>query len=101
MWVDRYRPTKFTDLLGDEVRFASPDGRPLGTYADGLLLPLQRVNRETMSWLKEWDQCVFKRKPPRVKKRGMEDADKDGINFNPDPLGRPKEKVSLHYSSFP
>lgn len=36
LWVDRYRPSKFTDLLGDE-----------------------RVHRETMSWLKEWDYCVF------------------------------------------
>lgn len=45
LWVDRYRPTRFTDLCGDE-----------------------RVHRETMSWLKEWDQCVFgKRKNVKTK----------------------------------
>ncbi|EPQ30324.1 uncharacterized protein PFL1_01850 [Pseudozyma flocculosa PF-1] len=39
MWVDRYRPKKFTELLGDE-----------------------RVHRDVLGWLKEWDECVFKRK---------------------------------------
>ncbi|KAG1761712.1 hypothetical protein EDD22DRAFT_895225 [Suillus occidentalis] len=36
LWVDRYRPRKFTELLGNE-----------------------RVARETMAWLKQWDWCVF------------------------------------------
>ncbi|KAK4703640.1 hypothetical protein P7C70_g2579, partial [Phenoliferia sp. Uapishka_3] len=36
LWTDRYRPKKFTDLLGDE-----------------------RVHRAALLWLKEWDQCVF------------------------------------------
>ena len=45
LWVDRYRPQRFTDLLGDE-----------------------RVHRETMGWLKEWDYCVFKKKKPNAKK---------------------------------
>ncbi len=42
MWVDKHRPNKFTELLGDE-----------------------RVHREVLGWLKEWDECVFKRKNHR------------------------------------
>jgi chromosome transmission fidelity protein 18 len=38
LWVDRYRPRKFTDLLGNE-----------------------RVARETLAWVKHWDWCVFGR----------------------------------------
>lgn len=38
MWVDKYRPKKFTELLGDE-----------------------RTNREVMRWIKHWDYCVFGR----------------------------------------
>ena len=55
-----------------------------------------------MSWLKEWDQCVFKdqmtaaqRKKKNMLKRSREgslpgsEADKENL----DPLGRPREKV--------
>lgn len=28
MWVDKYRPDKFTDLLGDEVRGPFPPSLP-------------------------------------------------------------------------
>ncbi|KAK4688524.1 chromosome transmission fidelity protein 18, partial [Tremellales sp. Uapishka_1] len=66
MWVDKYRPKKFSDLLGEE-----------------------RVHREVMSWLKEWDRCVFKRAIPGKKRK----AD-DGEGFY-DALGRPKEKILL------
>ncbi|CAO1625400.1 unnamed protein product [Sympodiomycopsis kandeliae] len=50
-WVEKYRPKRFTELLGDE-----------------------RVHRDVMSWLKEWDQCVFKRKG---KKRSRDDTQQD------------------------
>ncbi|KAJ7905842.1 hypothetical protein B0H14DRAFT_2661855 [Mycena olivaceomarginata] len=36
LWVDRYRPRQFTDLMGNE-----------------------RVARETMTWVKQWDWCAF------------------------------------------
>ena len=39
LWVDRYRPHRFTDLLGNE-----------------------RVAREIMAWVKGWDFCVFGKK---------------------------------------
>ena len=68
MWVDRYRPQKFVDLAGDE-----------------------RVNRDTLGWVKEWDQCVFKRRKKKTKrKRDDEEVDPKA---RVDPFGRPKEKV--------
>jgi chromosome transmission fidelity protein 18 len=65
LWVDRYRPRKFTELLGNE-----------------------RVARETMAWVKQWDWCVFGNK--KRKKRLREDDE----NYNPDDeYHRPREKV--------
>lgn len=63
LWVDRYRPKRFTDLLGDD-----------------------RVHREVMSWVKEWDHCVFGKK--KGKKRALDDD-------NPDEYRRPQERVCL------
>ncbi|KAI8089045.1 uncharacterized protein BX664DRAFT_126288 [Halteromyces radiatus] len=40
LWVEKYKPTIFMDLLGD-----------------------QRVNREALRWVKQWDYCVFQKKP--------------------------------------
>jgi chromosome transmission fidelity protein 18 len=73
MWVDRYRPQRFVDLVGDE-----------------------RVNRETMSWVKEWDQCVFglKKKKRKLKRKWNEIEDEqDASNVPEDPWHRPREKV--------
>ncbi|XVF84667.1 hypothetical protein PTKIN_Ptkin17bG0055900 [Pterospermum kingtungense] len=36
LWVDKYAPSSFTELLSDE-----------------------QTNREVLSWLKQWDSCVF------------------------------------------
>ena len=36
LWVDRYRPKRYTDLFGDEC-----------------------VHREVLAWVKQWDLCVF------------------------------------------
>ncbi len=36
LWVDRYAPRKFTDLLSAEL-----------------------TNREVLKWIKTWDECVF------------------------------------------
>ncbi|KAF9509023.1 hypothetical protein BS47DRAFT_184538 [Hydnum rufescens UP504] len=75
MWVDRYRPQRFVDLVGDE-----------------------RVNRETMSWVKEWDQCVFglKKKKRKLKRKWNEIEDEqDTSNAPEDPWHRPREKILL------
>jgi chromosome transmission fidelity protein 18 len=67
LWVDRYRPKRFTDLLGDE-----------------------RVHREVLAWVKQWDLCVF------GKGKGKKRA-RDGERFTSleDELGRPQEKVRI------
>uniref|UniRef100_F6I6Z5 Uncharacterized protein n=1 Tax=Vitis vinifera TaxID=29760 RepID=F6I6Z5_VITVI len=36
LWVDKYAPSSFTELLSDE-----------------------QTNREVLLWLKQWDSCVF------------------------------------------
>ncbi|CDS00343.1 hypothetical protein [Sporisorium scitamineum] len=83
MWVDKHRPAKFTELLGDE-----------------------RVHREVLGWLKEWDECVFKRKNHRKErhrqyiqaKYGYADnsaGDKGGEHMWKDPYGRPKERIMM------
>jgi len=64
LWVDRYRPRKFIDLLGNE-----------------------RVARDALTWVKQWDWCVFGKS--RGKKR-TRDGDE---NINLDELHRPQEKV--------
>lgn len=66
LWVDRYKPSRFTELLGDD-----------------------RVHREVLSWVKEWDSCVFGTGKSRGKKRAR--GDEDGENS--DEWRRPKEKV--------
>ncbi|KAF8590060.1 P-loop containing nucleoside triphosphate hydrolase protein [Ramaria rubella] len=70
LWVDRYRPQRFLDLLGDE-----------------------RVHRETLSWVKEWDFCVFgKRKPKGKQRSAVEGA--EGANYE-DEYHRPRERILL------
>ena len=62
LWVDRYRPQQYTDLLGDD-----------------------RVHREVMAWVKEWDYCVF------GKSKGKQKMTEDDQHF--DEHRRPREKV--------
>ena len=65
LWVDRYRPESFAELLGNE-----------------------RVGRETMAWVKQWDWCVFGK--GKLKQRSpVDDANSD------DEYRRPKERVKL------
>ncbi|KAA1469409.1 hypothetical protein DENSPDRAFT_796002 [Dentipellis sp. KUC8613] len=67
LWIDRYRPKRFVDLLGDE-----------------------RLHREVAAWVKEWDYCVFGKR--KGKKRAREGEDK----FAPeDEFQRPQEKILL------
>ncbi|KAJ7632861.1 P-loop containing nucleoside triphosphate hydrolase protein [Roridomyces roridus] len=67
LWVDRYRPRKFADLMGNE-----------------------RVARETMAWVKQWDWCVFgKMKGKKRPREGDEGFDAT------DEYHRPREKLLL------
>ncbi|KAF7363719.1 Chromosome transmission fidelity protein 18 [Mycena sanguinolenta] len=67
LWVDRYRPRQFTDLMGNE-----------------------RVARETMTWVKQWDWCVFGK--AKGKKRPRDD---DETFDATDEYRRPREKLLL------
>lgn len=67
LWVDRYRPKRFTDLLGDE-----------------------RVHREVLAWVKHWDLCVFGKGKGKRRAR-----DGEGFMSSEDELGRPQEKVRV------
>ncbi|KAK0463823.1 P-loop containing nucleoside triphosphate hydrolase protein, partial [Desarmillaria tabescens] len=67
LWVDRYRPQRFTDLMGNE-----------------------RVAREVLSWVKQWDWCVFGKSKG---KRRARDGD-ENVDFE-DEYHRPKEKILL------
>jgi chromosome transmission fidelity protein 18 len=68
LWVDRYRPTRFTDLLGNE-----------------------RIARETLAWIKLWDWCVFGKRPNAKRKATQED---DPLQYL-DEFRRPQEKVCI------
>ncbi|KIJ35765.1 hypothetical protein M422DRAFT_261949, partial [Sphaerobolus stellatus SS14] len=69
LWVDRYRPQRFLDLLGDE-----------------------RVHRETLAWVKEWDFCVYGKRKPKGKQR----ADEGEHDYGPeDEYHRPRERILL------
>ncbi|EIN07051.1 P-loop containing nucleoside triphosphate hydrolase protein, partial [Punctularia strigosozonata HHB-11173 SS5] len=84
LWTDRYKPTRFTDLIGDE-----------------------RVHRETLAWVKQWDFCVFG--PQKVigknkgKKRARDEWSPNAGSSNQDQdweeskdeWKRPKEKLLL------
>ncbi|TRM59320.1 P-loop containing nucleoside triphosphate hydrolase protein [Schizophyllum amplum] len=64
LWVDRYRPTRFTELIGNE-----------------------RVARDVMAWVKQWDWCVFGHK--KGKKRPRDE------NETEDEYHRPEQKLLL------
>ncbi|KAF9077157.1 P-loop containing nucleoside triphosphate hydrolase protein [Rhodocollybia butyracea] len=69
LWVDRYRPRTFTDLMGND-----------------------RVAREALEWLKQWDKCVFG-KTSQGKKR-KRDGEEENYDVN-DPHQRPKQRILL------
>ena len=51
LWVDKYRPRTFLDLLSDE-----------------------QINREVLRWLKSWDKLVFDYDPPQSHARGQKNG---------------------------
>ncbi|WFC99845.1 Chromosome transmission fidelity protein 18 [Malassezia yamatoensis] len=71
MWAEKYRPKRFTELIGDD-----------------------RVHREALRWVKTWDACVFHREMPLSRKRsyGKEAEHPDTYT---DPYLRPSERVLL------
>ncbi|KAG0169481.1 hypothetical protein DFQ30_003575 [Apophysomyces sp. BC1015] len=86
LWVDKYRPQTFVDLLGD-----------------------QRVNRDVLRWVKQWDYCVFGKLPPQESQREKAlrqykntfgskpsyDEESNRPNKLKDSLLRPEQKILL------
>lgn len=75
MWQERYRPSRFTELIGEE-----------------------RTHREVMTWIKSWDKCVFGKQA--VKKRFREpqttfNGAPMSSNFVKDKWDRPRERILL------
>ena len=70
LWVDKYRPRRFTDLVGNE-----------------------KVARDALAWVKQWDYCVFGKTKGR--KRTREDE-----NTNQDRYRRPHERARYSYLLF-
>ena len=64
LWVDKYRPRRFTDLVGNE-----------------------KVARDALAWVKQWDYCVFGKTKGKNKNWRNED-------MNEDKYRRPPEKAS-------
>jgi len=71
LWVNAYTPKRYTDLLGDE-----------------------RVNREVLSWVKEWDYCVFQ-KNDYLKAQSTLNAMRNIDSNNNDKYKRPFKKIML------
>ncbi|KAJ1565258.1 hypothetical protein HK096_003776, partial [Nowakowskiella sp. JEL0078] len=71
LWVDKYSPRAYIDLAGDE-----------------------RTNREVLTWVKEWDFCVFGKQKKPLEPRLL--AKKQKFNYQQkDTLLRPEKKVLL------
>ncbi|ORX54698.1 hypothetical protein BCR36DRAFT_403127 [Piromyces finnis] len=71
LWVNAYTPKRYTDLLGDE-----------------------RVNREVLSWVKEWDYCVFQKKDYLKAQSTLNAIRNIDVNNN-DKYKRPFKKIML------
>ena len=79
MWTDKYRATKFVDLLGDE-----------------------RVHRDIMRWIKHWDFCVFGRDIPKSSNHqstynNSKNPNKStfGATQSVDPYQRPQQRILM------
>ena len=56
LWVDKYRPRAFFDLLSDE-----------------------QINREVLRWLKSWDKLVFNYDPRQARARNQKPGKNNGV----------------------
>jgi len=70
LWVDKYAPVGFLDLLSDEM-----------------------INRDVVRWVKEWDTCVFGKEENTANTR-ITDRGNDKATVK-DPYHRPEQKIIL------
>lgn len=66
LWVEKWRPKKFLDLVGNE-----------------------KTNRRMLGWLRQWTPAVFKQQLPKLP------TENDENNMELDPLKRPQKKILL------
>ena len=66
LWVEKWRPKKFLDLVGNE-----------------------KTNRRILGWLRQWTPAVFKEHLPKLPTENEEN------DMELDPLKRPKKKILL------
>ncbi|KAK5964392.1 AAA domain-containing protein [Trichostrongylus colubriformis] len=71
IWVNKYAPQNYVDLLSDDA-----------------------VNRHLMSWVKLWDECVFRRKIVNLPKN-ISTKEKDMLTLDSGKPRRPVQKVAL------
>ncbi|KDO32476.1 hypothetical protein SPRG_02953 [Saprolegnia parasitica CBS 223.65] len=72
LWLNKYRPKHFIDLLSDE-----------------------RTNRDVLGWLKSWDPCVFKTKPKPLPKPAFRFGEALAPEPEPSDDIRPEHKIIL------
>lgn len=75
MWQERYRPSRFTELIGEE-----------------------RTHRDVMTWLKSWDKCVFGKQAGKKRFREAQPTFNGApmsSNFVKDKYDRPRERILL------
>eukprot|EP01132_Coremiostelium_polycephalum_P008065 gene8065-9921_t len=61
LWVDKYAPTTFNDLLSDD-----------------------KMNKDVLLWIKQWDAVVFNKPVPNIKKTGFnQTGNKPSTGGNP------------------
>lgn len=75
MWVDKYRPRQFTELIGDE-----------------------RTTRDVMRWIKHWDYCVFgktSKAKTSKQKQSQTSTNSSSLEVSSDPHERPERKILL------
>ncbi|OQR98148.1 chromosome transmission fidelity protein [Achlya hypogyna] len=72
LWLNKYRPKHFIDLLSDE-----------------------RTNRDVLGWLKSWDACVFKTKAKPAPKPAFNLSASKQVEAAPSDDIRPEQKIIL------
>ncbi|TKR93035.1 hypothetical protein L596_007568 [Steinernema carpocapsae] len=73
LWVDKYSPKTYAELISD----------------DG-------INRMLLTWIKMWDECSFKRKPPSIEHLSELEQKNLELEGNMKPV-RPRMRIAMLY----
>lgn len=86
LWVNKYEAKNFSDLLSDSVR-------------NYIILKkevtiLQTVNRNILTWLKMWDECVFHQKVDDLL-ASLGEKEREVLHMDNGKIRRPSSKMLL------